>query len=75
MKAPFFENNGRDSTWTVSLPRIKTREDMENVIMKNFYFMDEVVREWTSTKQYKGRTDNNSPTGPNEAVRLATLLL
>ena len=35
-----------------------------------------VVRggEW-STKEYKGRTDSNSPTGPNEAVCLATLLL
>ena len=28
-----------------------------------------------STKEYKGRTDSNSPTGPNEAVCLATLLL
>ena len=25
-------------------------------------------------KEYKGRTDSNSPTGPNEAVCLATLL-
>ena len=25
--------------------------------------------------QYKGRTDSNSPTGPNEPVRVATLLL
>ena len=28
-----------------------------------------------STKEYKGRTDSNSPTGPNEIVRVATLLL
>ena len=27
------------------------------------------------TKQYKGRTDINSRTGPNEVVSLATLLL
>ena len=27
------------------------------------------------TKEYKGRTDNNSPTGSNEAARVATLLL
>ena len=26
-------------------------------------------------KEYKGRTDSNSPTGPNEDVCLATLLL
>ena len=26
-------------------------------------------------KEYKGRTDSNSPTGLNEAVRVATLLL
>ena len=30
-----FENNRMDSIWTISLPRIKTREVMENVIMKN----------------------------------------
>ena len=24
-----------------------------------------------NTKEYKGRTDSNSPTGPNEAVRVA----
>ena len=28
-----------------------------------------------STKEHKGRTDSNSPTGPNEAVRVATVLL
>ena len=27
------------------------------------------------TKEYKGRTDSNSPTKPNEAVCLATILL
>ena len=37
-----FENR-RDSIWTVSLLRMKTREGMENV-MKIFYFRDEVVR-------------------------------
>ena len=26
-------------------------------------------------EEYKGRTDSNSPTGPNEAVCFATLLL
>ena len=45
-----FENNRRDSIWTVSLPGIKTREGMENVILKNFYFRDEVVRGWTSRR-------------------------
>ena len=28
-----------------------------------------------STKEYKGRTDSNNLTGPNKAVRVATLLL
>ena len=28
-----------------------------------------------STKEYKGRIDSNSPTEPNEAVCLATLLV
>ena len=28
-----------------------------------------------SIEEYKGRTDRNSPTGPNEVVRVATLLL
>ena len=40
-----FEINRMDSIWTVSLPRIKAREGMENVRMKNFNFRDEVVRE------------------------------
>ena len=39
-----FENNKKDSIQTVSLPRIKAREDMDNVIMKIFYLRDEVVR-------------------------------
>ena len=38
-----FENR-RDSIQTVSFLRIKAREDMENVIMKNFNYRDEVVR-------------------------------
>ena len=37
-----FENNRRDSIRTVSFPRIKAREGMENVIMKNFDFRDEI---------------------------------
>ena len=43
-----FENNRRDSIRTVSLPRIKAREGLENVIIKNFNFRDEVVRGWRS---------------------------
>ena len=39
-----YENNRRDSIRTVSLLRIKSREGMENVIMKYFNFRDEVVR-------------------------------
>ena len=39
-----FENNRRDSIWTISLLRIKARESLENVIIKNFNFRDEVVR-------------------------------
>ena len=31
-------------------------------------------RKKRSTKEYKGRTDSNSPTGPNEAVCVAALL-
>ena len=45
-----FENKRRDSIRTVSLPRIETRECMENVIMKNFNFRDEVVRGWRSRR-------------------------
>ena len=45
-----FKNNKRDSIRTVSLSRIKAREGMENVIMKNFKFRDEVVRGWRSRK-------------------------
>ena len=39
-----FENNRRNSIRTVSLPRITAREGLENVIIKNFNFRDEVVR-------------------------------
>ena len=46
----YFKNTRRDSIWTVSLPRIKDREDNENVIMNNFLFRDEVVRGWRSRR-------------------------
>ena len=39
-----FENNSRDSIRTVSLPRIKAREGLENVMIKIFNIRDEVVR-------------------------------
>ena len=39
-----FENNRRDSIWTINLPRIKARESMKNVIMKNENFRDEEMR-------------------------------
>ena len=45
-----FENNRRDSIQTGSLPRIKAREGLENVIIKNFNFRDEVVRGWRSKR-------------------------
>ena len=45
-----FENNWRDSIQTVSLPRIKARESLENVIIKNFSFRDEVVKGWRSRR-------------------------
>ena len=45
-----FENNRRDSIQTLSLPRIKTREGLENVIIKNLIFREEVVREWRSRR-------------------------
>ena len=48
-----FENNRRNSIQTVSFTRIKTREGMKKVIVKNFNFRDEVVRGWRSTKEYK----------------------
>ena len=38
-----FENR-RDSIRTVCLPRIKAREDIENRLIKNSIFRDEVVR-------------------------------
>ena len=44
-----FENR-RDSIRTVSFLRIKAREGLENVIIKNFDFRDEVVRGWRSRK-------------------------
>ena len=39
-----FEKNRRDSIRTVSLPRIKAREGLENFIIKILNFRDEVVR-------------------------------
>ena len=45
-----FDNNTKDSIRTVSLPRIKSREGLENVIIKNFNFRDEVVRGWRSRR-------------------------
>ena len=52
-----FENNRRDSIQTVSLPGIKARkEGLENVIIKNFNFRDEVVRGWMSTKEEQTAT-------------------
>ena len=45
-----FENNRRDFIRIVSLPRIKAREGMQNVIMKNFNFRDEVVRGWRNKR-------------------------
>ena len=45
-----FEKNRRDSIRTVSFPRIKTREGLENVRIKNFNIRDEVVRGWRSRK-------------------------
>ena len=46
----FFENSTRDSIRTVSLPRIKAREGLENVIIKIFNFRDEVVRGFRSRR-------------------------
>ena len=45
-----FENNKRDSVRIVSLPRIKVREGLLNVIIKIFNFKDEVVRGWRSRR-------------------------
>ena len=45
-----FENNRKDSIRTVSLPRIKTREGLRNVMIKNLNFRDEVVRVWRSRR-------------------------
>ena len=38
-----FENNRKDSIRTISLPRKKAREGLENVIIKNLSFGDAVV--------------------------------
>ena len=45
-----FENNRRDFIRNLSHPRIKAREGMENIIMKNFYLKNEVVRGWRSKR-------------------------
>ena len=45
-----FENNWRDFIRTVSLQRIKAREGLENVIIKNFNLRDEVIRGWRSRR-------------------------
>ena len=45
-----FENNRWDSIQTVILPRIKARKGMENFMIKNFNFRDEVVRGWRSRR-------------------------
>ena len=45
-----FHNNRRGSIRTVRLPRIKTRDGMENVIIKNLNSRDEVVREWRNRR-------------------------
>ena len=49
-EAQFFENSRRNSIRTVSLPRSKAREGMENVIKKNFDFRDKIVIEWRSRR-------------------------
>ena len=41
---------GRSRLAGGGLPRIKAREGMENVIIKNFIFKDEIVRRWRSRK-------------------------
>ena len=46
LRSTVIENNKRDSIRTVSFPRINARKGLENVIMKNFYFRDEVVSGW-----------------------------
>ena len=42
-RSTVFENIRRDSFQIVSLPKIKAREVLENVIMKNFNFKDKIV--------------------------------
>ena len=50
LRSTVFENSRRDSIRTVSLPRIKIREGLENVIMKNLNFRDEVVKGWRNRR-------------------------
>ena len=45
-----YVNNMKDSIWTINLPRIKAREGIKNVIMKNLNFKNEVVRGWRSRR-------------------------
>ena len=49
-ESTIFLNNRRDYIRTVSLPRIKAREGLENVIINNFNFRDKVVRGWRSRR-------------------------
>ena len=57
-----FENSRKDSIQILSLPRIKAREGMENFIVKNFNFRDEVVRGWRNRRNMpsiiKSRVDS-----------------
>ena len=46
-----FENNRSDSFRTVSIPRIKAREGLENVMIKNFDSRHKVVRGWRSRRK------------------------
>ena len=45
-----FENYRRNFIRTVSLLKIKTREGIENIIMKNYICREEVIRGWLGTK-------------------------
>ena len=40
----------RTTGWTVSLPRIKAREGIANVIIQIFYYRDEVVKGWRNRR-------------------------
>ena len=42
-------------------------------VMECFEYLGSKI--YCTTKEYEGITDSNSPTGPNESVCLATLLL